>query len=64
MPKLTPVEFCGLATLLGAKLPATEEDEDVDISGVIEQMFDKFVGLEKKKRHEILKMMRQAKEQE
>lgn len=52
LPRLEPVEFYGLATLLGA---GCEEDK---LDEILEKMMDRFLELKKRKRREILQILK------
>ena len=54
LPKLEPVEFYGLATLLGA---GCEEDK---LDEILEKMMDRFLELKKRRRREILQILKDA----
>lgn len=54
LPKLEPIEFYGLATLLGA---GCEEDK---LDEILEKMMDRFLELKKRKRREILQILKDA----
>ena len=66
LPKLDPVEFVGLARLLGVKMyewdgvkPANpEEIRDRSFDVVLEEMMDKYLSLTKKRRREINEILR------
>lgn len=52
LPKLEPIEFYGLAKLLGA---SCEEDK---LDETLEKMMDRFLGLKKHRRREILQILK------
>lgn len=54
LPKLEPIEFYGLATLLGA---GCEEDK---LDEILEKMMDRFLELKKRKRREVLQILKDA----
>ena len=65
--KLQPVEFDGLARILGVKCSTSEKNEDGEIEvtvrafdKVMEEVFDSFLGLSKKKRKEVLEVVKYA----
>ena len=57
--KLTPVEFCGLATFLGVALTTPSEDPEQksiarDSTEILEDMMNKFEALNRKGRRQIM----------
>lgn len=57
--KLTPVEFCGLATFLGVALTTPSENPEMksiprDSSEVLSDMMNKFESLNRKGRRQIM----------
>lgn len=52
LPRLEPIEFYGLATLLGANCEEDKLDE------TLEKMMDKFLELKKRRRREILQILK------
>ena len=83
LPKLEPIEFCGLAKILGVpmykdlkdmgldveelktkseeELRAIEKEMNLPMDEVLEKMMDKFLSLNKKRRKEILQIIKDVK---
>ena len=69
LPALDPVEFLGLARLMGVKMyewdgeipqnPQEIRDRAFDV--VLEEMMDRYLGLTKKRRREINEILREVK---
>ena len=57
LPKLEPIEFYGLAKFLSTEKMKGETELDV----VLEHMMDRFLELPKRRRREVLKMLRDVK---
>lgn len=57
LPKLEPIEFYGLAKILSTEKMKGETELDV----VLEHMMDRFLELPKRRRREILGMLRDVK---
>ena len=64
LPQLEPIEFFGLAKLFGVALCELDETDgtrlDRPLDRIFEDMMNRFEGLKKKKRKEILEIMSQA----
>ena len=65
--KLQPVEFDGLARLLGVRCSTSEKNEAGEtivtvrsFGDVMEDVFDSFTTMKRKKRKEVLDMMKEA----
>lgn len=66
LPNLEPIEFCGLAKILGVRLDEEEKDENNkpiprQIDKVLEEVMDKYLELSKKRRKEINRMLKDIK---
>lgn len=83
LPKLEPIEFCGLAKILGVpmykdlkekeitveelktkseeEIRAIEQELTLSAEEVLEKMMDKFLGLNKRRRKEILQILKDIK---
>ena len=57
--KLEPIEFLGLAKLFGAPL-IKDNDEPADFEDILSFIINRYCELSRKKRKEILKMLKQA----
>lgn len=66
LPALQPIEFCGLAKVLGIKLDEDERDENNKpiprpVEKVLEELMDKFLTLPRHRRKEINQMLKDIK---
>ena len=66
LPQLQPIEFCGLAKILGVRLDEldkTEDDKPIPrpIDKVLEEVMDKFLALSRRQRKEINQMLKDIK---
>lgn len=60
LPRLDPVEFYGLAKILSAKT-VDEEGNALPLDAILEPMMDRFLSLNKRRRREILGVLKDVK---
>lgn len=58
--KLEPVEFCGLARIMGIKMDEVVDDKRTlrPLEKIIEEMMDKFLGTTRRRQKELLKLLK------
>ena len=66
LPKLEPIEFCGLAKILGVRLDEFDRSTDDKpiprpLDKVLEEIMDKYLALPKRQRKEINQMLKDIK---
>jgi hypothetical protein len=62
LTKLEPVEFCGLAKIMGVKMGIVEDDKMTPrpLDEVMEEMMDRFLETSRRRQKEILKLLKDA----
>lgn len=60
--KLEPVEFCGLARIMGVKMDEMVDDKRTlrPLDKIMEEMMDKFLSTTRRRQKEILKLLKDA----
>ena len=59
---LEPVEFCGLARIMGVKMDEVVDDKCTPrpLEKIMEEMMDKFLGTTRRRQKELLKLLKDA----
>lgn len=62
MTKLEPVEFCGLARMMGVKMDEVVDDKRTmrPLEKIMEELMDKFLETTRRRQKEILKLLKDA----
>ena len=62
LTKLEPVEFCGLARIMGVKMSVKEDDTHTlrPLDEIMEEMMDRFLETSRRRQKEILKLLKDA----
>lgn len=62
LARLEPVEFCGLARIMGVKMDEVVDDKRTPrpLEKIMEEMMDKFLGATRRRQKELLKLLKDA----
>ena len=62
LTKLEPVEFCGLARMMGVKMDKVVDDKRTmrPLEKIMEELMDKFLETTRRRQKEILKLLKDA----
>ena len=62
LTKLEPVEFCGLARMMGVKMDEVVDDKRTmrPLEKIMEELMDKFLETTRRRQKEILKLLKDA----
>lgn len=62
LTKLEPVEFCGLARIMGIKMDEVVDDKRTmqPLEKIMEELMDKFLETTRRRQKEILKLLKDA----
>lgn len=62
LTKLEPVEFCGLARMMGVKMDEVVDDKRTTrpLEKIMEELMDKFLETTRRRQKEILKLLKDA----